>query len=373
MHIKEIALYNVYKDGALSRLKFETPVTILTGYNGSGKTTLLGIIHSTLSMAAGQEYEFPRSNWGSEVSLADGTKLFHVKVARPVKENFKPPVLKVRKESLDSEVLKDYYQKILNDTIDISKRSDTIIKKEGEGRSSSSINVLNIVRNSLNDEFDISSTLYCDELFSSKEQEYESRKLEELDVFSKNKNLDKTLLLLLKDFSGELSENGASTKIYQQWQELLGMFEGVDLKNQKDLAVHVEALKNFNFKRTSSNVFINEANIFFKATHRTLELDDKNLLFLKTNRGKVQWYDFSKGEKTLLCLLLATHLNRSRANVFLLDEPDLSLHIGWQKQLLISLQRLAPSSQFIVATHSPALVGRCENETIINIAALSRN
>lgn len=373
MHIKQIAIYNVYKDGASSRLKFETPVTILTGYNGSGKTTLLGIIHSTLSMLAGHEYQFPRSNWGSEISLADGTKLFHVKIARPVKENFKPPVLKVRKDSSDSAVLEGYYKKILSDTVDTSKRSDTIIKKEGEGRSSRSINILNIVRNPLNEEVEISSTLYCDEIFSSKEQEYESKKLEELDVFSKNKNLDKTLLLLLKDFSGELSETGASTKIYQQWQELLGMLDVAELKNQKDLAEHVEALKKFNFKRTSSNVFINEANIFFKATHRTLELDDKNLLFLKTNRGDVQWYDFSKGEKTLLCLLLATHLNRSRANIFLLDEPDLSLHIGWQKQLLPSLQRLAPNSQFIVATHSPALVGRCASETIINIAAIPRN
>jgi predicted ATP-binding protein involved in virulence len=85
MHIREISLYNVYKDGEVSNLKFETPITILTGYNGSGKTTLLGIIHSTLSMIAGEEYQFPKSNWGCKITLANETKLFHAKIARPVK------------------------------------------------------------------------------------------------------------------------------------------------------------------------------------------------------------------------------------------------------------------------------------------------
>ncbi|MFK7605578.1 MULTISPECIES: AAA family ATPase [unclassified Pseudomonas] len=372
MHIKELSLYNVYKDGETSRLKFETPLTILTGYNGSGKTTLLGIIHSTLSMIAGEEYQFPKSNWGCEISLKNETKLFHAKIARPVKPNFKPPTLKGRKETIDPAALENFYKRIFSETIDPSKQIDTIVKKEGEGRPSLSINIVNIIRNTQNEEVKLSSTLYCDEIFNSKEQEYESQKLEELDIFSKNKNLDKTLLLLLKDFSSEVSDSSTSTKVYEQWQELLEIINLDQLKAKKELAEHIRSIRNFNIKKTDTNTFLEEANIFFKKTHRTLIINEKNLLALKTNRGEVQWYDFSKGEKTLICLLLAAHLNRSAEKIFLLDEPDLSLHITWQKQLLPSLQKLSPNSQFIVATHSPALVGRCENEKIINIASLSR-
>lgn len=370
MHIREISLYNVYADEKTSNLKFETPITILTGYNGSGKSTLLGIIHSTLSMIAGEEYQFPKSNWGCEITLTNETKLLHAKIARPVKENFKTPTIKGRKDTLG--LLEYFYKKTFSDTIDPSKQFDTIVKKEGEGRPSLSTNIVTILRNDKNDEVKLSSTLYCDEIFNSKEQEYESQKLEELDIFSKNKNLDKTLLLLLKDFSSELSGSGPSTVIYEQWRDLLEFIQSDELKNKKDLNKHIDAIKKFNFKKTDNNVFLEEANIFFKRTHRTLTVNEKNLLSLKTNRGEVQWYDFSKGEKTLICLLLVAHLNRSQNKVFLLDEPDLSLHISWQKQLLPSLQKLAPNSQFIVATHSPALVGQCENERIINIASLPR-
>lgn len=372
MHIKELGLYNVYKNGETARLKFETPLTILTGYNGSGKTTLLGIIHSTLSMLAGEEYQFPKSNWGSEILLANGTRLFHAKIARPVKTNFKPPALKVLKDTANHTLLEGYYKKILSDTIDPGKQTDFIVKKEGEGRPNRSINIVNILRNAKDQEVKLKSTLYCDELFSSKEQEYESQKLEDLDIFSKNKNLDKTLLLLLKDFSAELSDSGASTKVYEQWKELLDIINVNEMRNKKELVEHIQSINNFNFEKTNANIFLDEANIFFKSTHRTLVISEKNLLALKTNKGEVQWYDFSKGEKTLICLLLAAHLNRSADNVFLLDEPDLSLHLTWQKQLLPSLQKLSPNSQFIVATHSPALIGRCVNEQIINIATLSR-
>jgi predicted ATPase len=371
MHIKEIGIYNVYKDGGASRIKFETPVTILTGYNGSGKTTLLGIIHSTLSMIAGQEYQFPKSNWACEMSLIDDTKLFHVKVARPVKPNFKPITL-TRKDASQPSILESYYKKVVAGSVDTTKQTDTIIQKEGEGRPSLSTNIISIVRNSQEADIKLSSTLYCDEIFSSKEQEYESQKLEELDIFSKNKNLDKTLLLLLKDFSSEVVGSGASTKLYERVKGLVEILDSDLLRNIEGVAEQVESLKSLGLKKTNSNMFIDEANVFFKKTHRTLVLNEKNLLALKTNRGEIQWYDFSKGEKTLICLLLVAHLNRSQSKIFLLDEPDLSLHITWQKQLLPSLLKLAPNAQFIVATHSPALVGRCENEKIINMALLSR-
>lgn len=372
MHIKELALHNVYVDNETSRIKFETPMTILTGYNGSGKTTLLEIIHSTFSLISDQEYIFPRSNWGCEISLTDKTKIFHCKVARPVKENFHPPTLHSISEASETNALKTFYEKIIADTIDPSKQTNTIVKKEGDGRPSLSTNIINIVRNNKNEEIGSTSILYRDEIFLSKEEDNESQKLEDLDIFSKNKNLDKTLLILLKDFSSELADTDNSKKINTQLRELLNLIKLDHKKSKKELFEHIEHIKQFSFNEDNSNVFLDEANTFFESTHRKLVISDKKLLSLKTSRGLTQWYDFSKGEKTLICLLLAAHLNRNQSKIFLLDEPDLSLHINWQKRLLPSLQKLAPNSQFIVATHSPALIGRCSNEKIINVSTLPR-
>lgn len=372
MHIKELAIHNIYTNEETSRIKLETPMTILTGYNGSGKTTLLEIIHSTFSLLSDQEYIFPRSNWGCEITLADSTKIFHSKIGRPVKENFRPPTLHSLNEANKHNSLKKFYDQIIADTIDIGKLTNTIVKKEGDGRQSQATNIVNIVRNTKNEEIDTTTILYRDEIFLSKEENNEAQKLEDLDVFSKNKNLDKTLLILLKDFSSELADTDSSKTISDQLKEILDLIKTEKKKNAKELFDQIEKLKKINFNEDDSNAFLDEANIFFRTTHRKLVVSDKKLLSLKTDRGLTQWYDFSKGEKTLLCLLLAAYLNRNQSKIFLLDEPDLSLHINWQKQLLPSLQKLSPNSQFIVATHSPALIGRCSNEKIINISTLKR-
>ncbi|WEA21706.1 AAA family ATPase [Pseudomonas juntendi] len=372
MHIKEIGIYNVYKDQETATIRFDAPITILTGYNGCGKSTALGIIHSTLSLISGQEFAFPKTNWACEITLTDDSKLLHAKISRAMKPNFKPLAIKPTKNENFRISIGNYYDKIFNDTIDNSKQSDTIIQKEGQGRPSLSTNIVNIVRNSTKDDIKLTSTLYCDELFFSKDQEYESQKLQELDIFSENKNLDKTLLLLQKEFISRIPTGLAPTRMMKEWKELLEALDALPNKAKETLSEHIQSLKRLNLQKSESEIFLDEANLFFKSTHRELAINDRLQLSLKTKKGEVQWYDFSKGEKTLICLLLATHLTKNTQKVFLLDEPDLSLHLSWQKQLLPSLQRLAPNAQFIVATHSPALVGRCENEKIVNLAHLTR-
>ncbi|WP_371927396.1 AAA family ATPase [Pseudomonas sp. SJZ131] len=62
-------------------------------------------------------------------------------------------------------------------------------------------------------------------------------------------------------------------------------------------------------------------------------------------------------------------MNRDGA-LFVLDEPDLSLHMEWQKMILPALLKLAPVCQFIVATHSPFLVMNTGSEQIVNMAKL---
>lgn len=66
----------------------------------------------------------------------------------------------------------------------------------------------------------------------------------------------------------------------------------------------------------------------------------------------------SSGEKQLLILLIESLLQKQRPFIFLADEPELSLHISWQRQIISAITELNPNAQIIVATHSPEIAGK---------------
>ena len=110
-------------------------------------------------------------------------------------------------------------------------------------------------------------------------------------------------------------------------------------------------------------------NKIFSLTSRKLIYVEGSLNIELKNGKTIPWPSLSRGEKTLLALFLLVFLNRSGA-LFVLDEPDLSLHMEWQKMILPGLLSLAPTCQFIVATHSPFLVMNTGSEQVVNMAKL---
>ena len=68
----------------------------------------------------------------------------------------------------------------------------------------------------------------------------------------------------------------------------------------------------------------------------------------------------SSGEKHLLMLLLTLLVSKKRTPLFIIDEPELSLNVKWQRNLVNTLISLSgnPSSQFIMATHSIELLSQ---------------
>ena len=75
--------------------------------------------------------------------------------------------------------------------------------------------------------------------------------------------------------------------------------------------------------------------------------------------------NLSSGEKQLLILLTYIRYN-SKLQLFIIDEPELSLHPKWQEEFLDAIEVLMPKeSQLILATHSPEIVG--DNEKYCKI------
>ena len=67
-------------------------------------------------------------------------------------------------------------------------------------------------------------------------------------------------------------------------------------------------------------------------------------------------YQLSSGEKQILAILLTVLVQDNLPHVFFMDEPELSLHIEWQKVLIDRIVELNPNVQVILTTHSPAVI-----------------
>ena len=81
-------------------------------------------------------------------------------------------------------------------------------------------------------------------------------------------------------------------------------------------------------------------------------------LAVSTTHGRIQPEKLSSGEKQLLILLIEALLQKRQPHIFLADEPELSLHISWQRMIIPAVLELNPNAQVIVATHSPEIASR---------------
>ena len=61
-------------------------------------------------------------------------------------------------------------------------------------------------------------------------------------------------------------------------------------------------------------------------------------------------------KKQMLAILLTVLVQDSRSYALFMDEPEVSMHIEWQKRLISLILSLNPNVQIILTTHSPAVI-----------------
>ena len=64
----------------------------------------------------------------------------------------------------------------------------------------------------------------------------------------------------------------------------------------------------------------------------------------------------SSGEKQLMLILLTVLLEDRQPYVLFMDEPEVSLHVDWQQELVGIITEMNPNIQLILTTHSPAVI-----------------
>lgn len=168
-----------------------------------------------------------------------------------------------------------------------------------------------------------------------------------------NSQLDLEVQRLSRDFKDYC------TRIFQTITE--------KLKNQKQ--VSLEEVEDFYHKKEA---FLERINTFFADTHKRCDPKLMEIAFVSEAGTPLPLTQLSSGEKQLLILLLTVFLQEESESVVLLDEPEISLHVRWQYELLEVLTQLNPNAQFILTTHSPSIVSKGWKDHIVHVEDVIR-
>lgn len=82
----------------------------------------------------------------------------------------------------------------------------------------------------------------------------------------------------------------------------------------------------------------------------------ENEIYFEQMGEKLLPYQLSSGEKQILAILLTVLIEDNKPYVLFMDEPEVSMHVEWQKQLIDLILQLNPKVQIILTTHSPAVI-----------------
>lgn len=204
-----------------------------------------------------------------------------------------------------------------------------------------------------------------------------------LQLSQKRQNLRVAIQELgLNDLSDELDE------AFNQLEQLLKKLSELANKKDKDPEFYntllkwmvnssqldkIDAITSYgndyleNLKKIREPVtrFQDGVNTFFKEGRKELIIDGQGEIKVKISPKKINSvFELSSGEKQLVIMLAHLALNRGskQSSIFIIDEPELSLHISWQELFVDALLEASPKTQFVIATHAPAILAKPERK-----------
>ncbi|UVL17674.1 ATP-binding protein [Pseudomonas sp. B21-044] len=370
--LKHLEFYNSPRLGRYTRfdLDLSKQFFILTGYNGAGKSRMISILTEMLEGSGSGKFNSPLSHWGCKVVLSNEAicRSLKMEMGGASRDDVAKLSTKFRRHELTLDKMFHAAKEMVDSRSKTRYTSDAdadvvehfcINGSYSPGASVQKTPSAVDVRSYVNLVSFIDESLYFNFSINGAEVAPEGKAGES--------NIDKTLWLLIHAYMAKRLDGDGFSDLYKKIQS----FErdgDVDLNNSEVkslIALAVEKLRDSS--DVESGAIFTEINKFYGMTNRKLVWRDDTFQMVVPDEGVIPFPAFSKGEKTLLALLLAVSLYGD-SSVFLLDEPDLSLHVEWQRMLLPAMQRLAPESQFIIGTHSPFLIMNTQSETIVNLA-----
>ena len=195
------------------------------------------------------------------------------------------------------------------------------------------------------------------------------RRVELLDVRTVSKETEFTELLRQQtnpeDFAKQFKQYLVNKKVY----------EAFDYMNSKDASINHSKIFFSNLTITLQKIF-GDPELKFEFIQESFEFfielgDGRKITFNQLSEG------FSAFITILMDLLMRVDLIRKSLGDYnynppgfvLIDEPETHFHLEMQYEILPLLTELFPAIQFIVATHSPAVISSIKNAVIYDLSS----
>lgn len=159
----------------------------------------------------------------------------------------------------------------------------------------------------------------------------------------------------------ELRSRLADVGVLDQTPELPLPLESLESWQIRVMSIYLQdsELKLSNFDDLLRKITLLREVVNQRFLYKKMQVHAERGFFFETDRGLVLTpAQLSSGEQHEVVLLYRLLFNVKSDAIVLIDEPEISLHIAWQQEVLNDLKRIAEISglQFVVATHSPHIV-----------------
>ena len=173
-----------------------------------------------------------------------------------------------------------------------------------------------------------------------------------------NRDVDVAIRKILRNKDREIKLNmfherhNSTNKEYESniKSYLLGLYEGALSSRDEQRKEAFQSISDF---EDSINKFLDGKKIKI-GVDDVAKMRSKSVLEVIADSGhSYNLSALSSGERQILTMIFSARKNRKSSGIFLIDEPELSLHIDWQRIILQEIRNQSPDRQIIVCTHSP--------------------
>ncbi len=179
-----------------------------------------------------------------------------------------------------------------------------------------------------------------------------------------------------EDFVKQLNQQNSSDFFIKQFKQYLvnkKVGQAFNMIDKNDLAIQ-ESQHFFNLLNSSFQKMLEDSKLELIFEKESFEF------YLKLSNGQqITFENLSDGFSALISILMDLFMrvdiirkevkdfSFNPCGIVLIDEPETHLHLKLQEEVMPLLTALFPNIQFIVATHSPAVISSIKNATIFDL------
>ncbi|WP_282498104.1 AAA family ATPase [Pantoea stewartii] len=298
-------------------------LTVIVGKNGMGKTTVLKIINSLITGDTPVDYK--KIAESVELNFSDGNAICYGIVSNSFVDaidmnDFTKIILE------DKEVI-NTVGKILEGMTSISEQQKKMFVKEFFSAFASQEDIKDKIQTHFSSELRkdpdkiISNKVHLDKFFRSTNIRY-------ISTVNISANAGKKM-----DFGNSIERNLLDIAIYEELRILMR-------KASKSV----------------SEKFMSQLNSFLEESGKIIRRDHGEWVVITDSSQRLTLEQLSSGERQLAYILATAANTCGKPTLFLMDEPEVSLHLSWQEKILDAIMNINPQMQIIAVTHSPGII-----------------